>query len=189
GGRAQSPGHRLAHLRIAGVGHVRVQVRLVALEHATRGGQHGRRRLDLRVAQREVEDLVGAALLLETRALLEHAADPRRPRQVLGHGPGDDHDRSIVDAAVRGASRRGVAVRAAGPPGGWGPRPEASNTNRPRRRRRAYIEESRWTSASGFPTAVTWPRPTSSGPRPCGPSSSATTPSRSAITWWCRTPT
>src|SRR5439155_16943973 len=121
GGRAQSPGHRLAHLRIAGVGHVRVQVRLVALEHATRGGQHGRRRLYLRVAQREVEDLVGAALLLEARALLEHAADPRRPRQVLGHGLGDDHDRSIVDAAVRGASRRGAAVRAAGPPRGLGP--------------------------------------------------------------------
>ena len=87
GRRAQPPGHRLADARVAGVGHVGVQVRRVALEHAPGGGQDRRRRLDLRIAEREVEDLVGAPLLLEPRALLEHAPDPRRLRQVLGHGP------------------------------------------------------------------------------------------------------
>jgi hypothetical protein len=62
-----------------------------AVQHAPRGGQHGRRRLDLRIAEREVEDLVGAALLLEAGALFEHAADPRRFREVRGDGSGH-HD-------------------------------------------------------------------------------------------------
>src|SRR5712691_9239901 len=83
---------------MAGVGHVGVQVASVALEHAPRGGQHGCRRLDLGIAQREIEDLVGAALLLEARALLEHPPDPRRLRQIVGDGPGDDHAWSIVHA-------------------------------------------------------------------------------------------
>jgi hypothetical protein len=55
-----------------------VQVARLALKQAVRSGQHGCRRLDLGIAQREVEDLVRAALLLEAGALLEHAADQRR---------------------------------------------------------------------------------------------------------------
>ena len=97
---AQPPRDRLAHLRVAGVRHVGVQVRRVAVEHAPRRGQHGGRRLDLRIAEREVEDLVGAALLLEARALLEHAADPRRLGEIFGDGP-RDHARSIDDAPTR----------------------------------------------------------------------------------------
>ncbi len=95
GGGAEPPGHRLAHARVAGVGHVGVQVRLAAVQHAAGRGQHGRGRLDLRVAQREIEDLVGAPLLLETRALLEHPADPGGLCQIGGHGLGDDHGGSI----------------------------------------------------------------------------------------------
>ena len=95
GGCAEPLGHRRADTDMAGVGHVGVPVRPLALEHAPRGSQHGRWRLDLWIAQREVEDLVGAALLLEARALLEHAADPRRLGQIVGDGPRDDHARSI----------------------------------------------------------------------------------------------
>src|SRR6266568_5725976 len=88
----------LADARMARVRHVGVQVGRVTVEHAPGGSQDGRRRLDLGIAQREVEDLVGAALLLEPGALLEHATDPRRFRQILGDGPGDDHGGSIVHA-------------------------------------------------------------------------------------------
>ena len=95
GGRPEPAGHRLAHARMAGVGHVGVQVELLAVEHAPGGGQHGRRRLDLGIAQREVEDLVRAALLLEPGAFLEHAANPRRLGQIVGDGPGSDHGGSI----------------------------------------------------------------------------------------------
>src|SRR5262245_59157124 len=62
-----------------------------AVEYAPRGGQHCRRRLDLGIAKGEVEDLVGAALLLEAGALLEHAADPRGLGQIVGDGARDDH--------------------------------------------------------------------------------------------------
>jgi hypothetical protein len=74
---AQALRHRLADSGVTGVGHVRMQVPRVAVEDAPGGGEHRRRRLDLRIAECEVEDLVGAPLLLEPRPLLEHAADPR----------------------------------------------------------------------------------------------------------------
>src|SRR5438552_13748790 len=91
GGAAQPRGHRLADARMASIGHVGVQVARVAVQHAPCRGQHRRRRFDLRVAEREVEDLVGAAFGLEARALLEHAANPRRLLEIVGDGPGDDH--------------------------------------------------------------------------------------------------
>jgi len=50
GGRAKTLRHRLADGDMAGVGHVGMPVRLRAVEHAPRGGQHGRRWLDLRIA-------------------------------------------------------------------------------------------------------------------------------------------
>jgi len=56
-----------------------VQVRVFALEHAPRGGQHGRRRLDLGIAQCKVEDLVGAAL----SAASQPAPIPRTNRPPL----------------------------------------------------------------------------------------------------------
>jgi hypothetical protein len=90
-GRGEPLGDGLAHLRETGIGHVGVQVGRVAVEHAPRRGQHRGRRLDLGIAQREVEDPVGAELLLEPGALLEHAADPRRLLEIVGDGPGDDH--------------------------------------------------------------------------------------------------
>ena len=88
---ADSSRHRLADLHVPCVRHVGVQMRCVTLQHTLRRGQHGRRRLDFRIAEREVEDLVGATLLLETGALFEHAADPRRFREVRGDGFGH-HD-------------------------------------------------------------------------------------------------
>jgi hypothetical protein len=112
-GRAEPPRHRIANARVAGVGHVGVQVGRLALEHAPRGGQHGWRRLDLGIAQGEVEDLVSAALLLEASPLLEHAADPRRLRQILGDGAGDDHGGSI------GPPGRGLGDPVRGFTGGW----------------------------------------------------------------------
>src|SRR4030095_13023772 len=78
-------------------------------QHAPGGGQHGWRRLDLRVTEREVEDIVRSALLLEARALLEHATDPRGPGEVVGDGGGDDHGRQYrADARpiVRALDRR-----------------------------------------------------------------------------------
>ena len=129
-GGAQPPGHRLPHARVAGVGHVGVQVELAAVQHPAGRGQHGRGRLDLRVAQREVEDLVGAPLLLEARALLEHPADPGGLGEIGGDRVGDDHAGSIGHLARPGGeARRGMDALRPGFPSATLPTPMAAQTS------------------------------------------------------------
>src|SRR4029450_5484540 len=56
------------------------------------------------LAHREVEDPVGAQLLLESGALIEHAADPRRLLEIVGDGPGDDHGPEYILRTQAGRS-------------------------------------------------------------------------------------
>ena len=59
----------------------------VARGHAPQRIQHRRRRLDIGIAERKVEDRIGPALALQPYALLKHASNPggvlKLPRNSL----------------------------------------------------------------------------------------------------------
>ena len=73
----QPLGDGRADLGKTGVGHVAVAARAVFRHHAPQGRDHRLGRLHVGIAQREVEDVLGAALVAKLDADLEHAADPR----------------------------------------------------------------------------------------------------------------
>ena len=83
-----------AHLGKPGVGHVAVAVRPAPVHHPAQGRQGQCGRLDLGVAQGEIKDVGLATLLLQARALLEHAPNPRSAFELLGDNLGDSHQRA-----------------------------------------------------------------------------------------------
>jgi len=53
---------------------------------AAQSGKHSGGRLDVGIADRKIEDGIGSALVLETNALLKHAANPGRILNLMGDG-------------------------------------------------------------------------------------------------------
>jgi len=87
----QSPCHSLAHRGKPGVGHVGVTARPVLRHHTPQGRDHGLRRLDIRIAQREIENVLRSALPAQANAFFEHAPYPRRMLHLILNGFGDAH--------------------------------------------------------------------------------------------------
>ena len=86
------------HLGKTGIGHVAVAA--AGCRHAPQQCQHPFRRVHLRVAQREIEHVFGAALGLHARADFEHAPDPGSPLELPGNGPRHHHARHISTSAT-----------------------------------------------------------------------------------------
>ena len=88
-GRVREAGCRASRAAIvaarpeAGVVHVAVTPRPVSFAPPRSASSTLRRRIQIRIAQREIEDVLRAALRLQARAFLEHAADPGGPLQLL----------------------------------------------------------------------------------------------------------
>ena len=72
----QRVGDRLPGLDVAGVGHVAMHARRVRGGEAAQFVEELRRRFGDRIAQREVEDVLGPALLSQLDAQLEHPPNP-----------------------------------------------------------------------------------------------------------------
>ena len=93
GALGEAPRDRRADLRVAGVRHVAVAARAVFRDDAAQRGDHGFGRLDVGVADGEIEDILGAALPAELHAGLKHAANPGGALHLLGDRVGDLHMR------------------------------------------------------------------------------------------------
>ena len=83
---AQLLGDGLAHLRVAGIGHVAMRTGTAAGDNPPQRFEYSRWRFHIRIAEREIEDRVGAALALQAHAFLEHAANPGGVFKLLGDG-------------------------------------------------------------------------------------------------------
>jgi hypothetical protein len=66
-----------------------VTARAVLRDHTPECRNHRRRWLDVGIADREIEDVVRAALLAELDSYLEYAPEPGGSFQLRGDGAGD----------------------------------------------------------------------------------------------------
>jgi len=84
GEAAVACGDGLAHRFVAGVAHVAVQPGPLVEHQAAKGLLHGAGRFEVRVAQAEVIDLVGAVERFEPVAFLKHLANHGAATHLVG---------------------------------------------------------------------------------------------------------
>ena len=101
----------LAHLGIAGVGRVAVDVHGVLVrDDVDNGVLDGLGRREVGVADREVEDVLGAELLGEALAFLKHGADGAAAGGHLFH-PGRYHGLILLKAVLKGITKHTISQR------------------------------------------------------------------------------
>lgn len=76
----------LADLHVARIWHVAMRARTIAGGNAPQRIDDRRRRLDIRVAKRKIEDGIGSAFTFEPNAFLEHAPNPGGVFELAGDG-------------------------------------------------------------------------------------------------------